>query len=1319
MSKQHRPRKWKSRTLSLFLSVLMTMQLGVSAYAQADQPLPDHTAVTEVASQTQNETQPSEKPEPPETGAPTEAPQPETQAQPDAPDEAENQNKANTLSANSPVIPGYTQVKSADLDETKSYIIVSRDSDGNLFAFYPNADKKNTDPGNAIDPNHKRGCPAGTFVAELQVDTAKATVSAKWVADQKTVLDMNDLRFTLEKNEFKWGFVSKDRLYLSLMTDMLTEQPAYLSVSSNNDTFTIESSSRKLDFNKSGDKNQFRTGFATNFWGPGEIRFPIYLYTKDNDTVTPTVNKAALTSAIQNAEKFVTDDYSQESVSALKAALQAATAEKDNTESTSDSVKKAADALVHAMQAMKPKAELLAPNRPNSDHGTTVGEPFPNGVGGSQTVRIPALITLKNGWLAAAIDARWDACPDGFGIDTLFSVSKDNGKTWEYSFPNYFNDSVDKYWGGGRNKGNATAFLDPVMVQGKDGTIYLMTDLYSGGTFIITAAQNSGYEVIDGKERMAIHTTRDGKAGTYDYYVGDFEKVNGEAKAFAPVIAKGSNTAAYYVDEYYNLYTAEKQPMYCKQLGTNEKPWSGKYVQQNVFYYNADIHVRRATFLWMVTSKDNGKTWSAPTIMNPMVRKRPATHRFYGVGPGAGLCLDDGTVMLPCYLHTPEHSSFIYKNPGEDTWHRSQDATTDTSSESTLVQIDKNTVRQFCRDQHNVLRYTDHKRDPQTKTWKAQQPVRIENVPKTTMNQLSAIRYSKEINGKPVILVSTAATGSSGRFNGKIYAFNLENDAGRTMTLIGTYEVNKPGEIYGYSSLTELHDGSIGLLYEDSWVNSHASYRNVLLNDIVPSAILDNKRTVSVSLYRSVEDAFPFETLPTKQELAQMDSTIATAKIENGKVVYTGNQVGQTSYVTNGVTVTIHVKESTRVQEIPLRFDDSKKISVDKDQILRNTNPGVVGAEITTIDKSITVTGGQGHIGTDAQYNGALEPLAKALHVFAVDGNGFQVWSRDEHGQKLWLDSSANLGSPISAQPKVTSFEQQKDGTFFIKTNGRYLAFWRDGKKNVFDAGSSTGGTMQPLCKFKLYRPAAEGDKPSAELPGYVQVTQLTEVKDGGYYLIAAECKGEHYILRPSADGSKYAHVMKVDRNAQNVQHTVENKYHTLTLTGKSCGTGDVVVGDVIYRVTVSHDHTFDPAWKQDHANHWHECTCGEKTDVAAHTYGEWTETKAPTHTETGSKVRQCTVCGHEEIAEIPVIPTEPDTTPTEPETKPTAPTEPEAKPTTPSEPSTAPTVTPEKPANPQTGDSSQIVLWISLIMMSGFCILAAVLYRKKSNYAD
>ena len=70
---------------------------------------------------------------------------------------------------------------------------------------------------------------------------------------------------------------------------------------------------------------------------------------------------------------------------------------------------------------------------------------------------------------------------------------------------------------------------------------------------------------------------------------------------------------------------------------------------------------------------------------------------------------------------------------------------------------------------------------------------------------------------------------------------------------------------------------------------------------------------------------------------------------------------------------------------------------------------------------------------------------------------------------------------------------------------------------------------------------------------------------------------------------------------------------------------------------TVYHEHNYG-GWVHDSVNHWQECTCGDKTDVAEHTFGEWMVTKEASTTEPGSKTRSCSVCGFEETLEIPVL---------------------------------------------------------------------------------
>lgn len=52
--------------------------------------------------------------------------------------------------------------------------------------------------------------------------------------------------------------------------------------------------------------------------------------------------------------------------------------------------------------------------------------------------------------------------------------------------------------------------------------------------------------------------------------------------------------------------------------------------------------------------------------------------------------------------------------------------------------------------------------------------------------------------------------------------------------------------------------------------------------------------------------------------------------------------------------------------------------------------------------------------------------------------------------------------------------------------------------------------------------------------------------------------------------------------------------------------------------------------WTSDAENHWNACTgCDAHVNEAAHTYGDWTVTKAATATEEGEQTHTCTVCGY------------------------------------------------------------------------------------------
>ena len=116
------------------------------------------------------------------------------------------------------------------------------------------------------------------------------------------------------------------------------------------------------------------------------------------------------------------------------------------------------------------------------------------------------------------------------------------------------------------------------------------------------------------------------------------------------------------------------------------------------------------------------------------------------------------------------------------------------------------------------------------------------------------------------------------------------------------------------------------------------------------------------------------------------------------------------------------------------------------------------------------------------------------------------------------------------------------------------------------------------------------------------------------------------------------------------------------------------------------HTHSYGIEWKNDADNHWHECSCGDKADKAAHDF-KWVVDKEATATQKGSKHEECRVCGYKKAAvEIPAT-----GTPTEP-----------GKPT--------------DSDSPQTGDNSNMILWIALLFVCGGVVIGITVYSKKKK---
>lgn len=417
--------------------------------------------------------------------------------------------------------------------------------------------------------------------------------------------------------------------------------------------------------------------------------------------------------------------------------------------------------------------------------GTTTGNPFVKGTGGSNSFRIPAMVTLNNGTIVAAADARWNTTYDGGGLDTIVSYSTNNGANWNYTFANYLGDNGNTYNGSG-----STAFIDPALAT--DGqTVYMLTDLYPYGVALNGSGNTAPSTAVgfnsDGTLKLAANGS-----GTYNYYLKDGQ------------IYDSSNNnnvvSGYTVDAYFNI--------------------TGNGYDTNLFFSDSPYQVVRTGYLYLTKSTDGGKTWSEPTLI-PNVKT--SSEQVCLVGPGRGL-VTDSKIIFPVYSYngspSTQYTSFIYSEDNGVTWKRSSNATSSMwSSEAAVVELKDGTLRFFYRNGQSSLYYVDY--NMSSLSWGS--PVNT-GIATNSNTQISAITYSKTVDGKEVILVScptgsngngSADSSASARLNGKIFVGYVNSDNSMSWQSDKVVSVTFNNSQFMYSCLTELSDGKVAILYEN------------------------------------------------------------------------------------------------------------------------------------------------------------------------------------------------------------------------------------------------------------------------------------------------------------------------------------------------------------------------------------------------------------------------------------------------------------------------------------------------------------------------
>ena len=215
----------------------------------------------------------------------------------------------------------------------------------------------------------------------------------------------------------------------------------------------------------------------------------------------------------------------------------------------------------------------------------------------------------------------------------------------------------------------------------------------------------------------------------------------------------------------------------------------------------------------------------------------------------------------------------------------------------------------------------------------------------------------------------------------------------------------------------------------------------------------------------------------------------------------------------------------------------------------------------------------------------------------------------------------------------------------------------------------------------------------NTEIRGAVAATEEAEGYTGDKWCLDCDQMIEEGTVIAKLD---HTHAMvKTEAKAATCEEDGNIEYYTCSKCGKKyndeAGTRELRDEETIIEAA---GHSYSTEWKSDADSHWHECTCGERSEEGSHTFGDWTVTKEATETADGSRERKCTVCGYVQSEKISAIGGATDNT------------------------ESGGTDSSGDSDTPQTGDNTNAFLWLAL-MAAGGCGLIVTMFARKRYGAN
>ncbi|MHA0856135.1 sialidase domain-containing protein [Paenibacillus sp. CMAA1364] len=416
---------------------------------------------------------------------------------------------------------------------------------------------------------------------------------------------------------------------------------------------------------------------------------------------------------------------------------------------------------------------------------------FYPGLYGSSAYRIPALLYTKAGTLISGIDKRINGGGDSpANIDIIVKRSLNQGDTWENN-----EVLINNYPGNASN-------IDQALLQDQDtDRIYSLVLGFPEGAGFPTAQKGSGFKSINGKPYLILWDSSNA-----EYTVRE----NGEV--YNHLNVKTS-------------YTVDKQ----RDLYNNNVKVS------HIFLDNSPLKPLKTSYLEMWHSDDDGVTWDGPVDLNSGIKEEWMA--FLGAGPGSGIQLTQGVhkgrLVFPIYFTNEmnsQASAVIYSDDHGVTWHRGESPNEgrivngvtlqertfrgNEITEAQVLEMPDGQLKIFMRNYSGFAQIATS--FDGGATWDSE--VVTESGLIAAYCQMTAIRYNGLIDGKEAVIFASPGNSSS-RINGTVKAGLILEEGtysnGRTKYKFDWKysQLVKEGH-YAYSSLANLANGDIGLLYE-------------------------------------------------------------------------------------------------------------------------------------------------------------------------------------------------------------------------------------------------------------------------------------------------------------------------------------------------------------------------------------------------------------------------------------------------------------------------------------------------------------------------